>query len=85
MRDLFDQVRVKSKIRVVIGIFLVLLGLIIHLIPLVPGSWVIFIGLEILGIRLMVQDKLKLLCGRTWWGRMVQRMFVKKDCNSGVK
>lgn len=34
------------------GILLVLLGLLALLTPFTPGSWLIFVGLEILGIRL---------------------------------
>jgi len=42
-----------------VGIFLVILGLILHLIPLFPASWIIVIGLELMGIRILVQDKIK--------------------------
>lgn len=41
-----------------IGLILVILGLLIHLIPLMPGGWIIFLGLELMGIRLLVQDKI---------------------------
>lgn len=42
-----------------VGIFLVVLGLILHLIPLVPASWIIVLGLELIGIRILIQDKIK--------------------------
>jgi hypothetical protein len=59
MNEIFEQIKNKSRLRILVGVFFVLFGLLIHLIPLVPGSWAIVIGLEILGIRLLVQDKLK--------------------------
>jgi O-antigen/teichoic acid export membrane protein len=38
---------------------LVIIGLLVHLIPLAPGALIIVIGLEFLGVRLLVQNKLK--------------------------
>jgi hypothetical protein len=59
MNEIFEQIKNKSRLRILVGVFFVLFGLLIHLIPLMPGSWAIVIGLEILGVRLLVQDKLK--------------------------
>jgi len=42
-----------------LGIILVILGLILHLIPFFPASWIIVLGLELIGIRILVQDKCK--------------------------
>lgn len=42
----------------ILGILLILLGIILHLIPLFPAGWIIVLGLELLGIRLLLQDKL---------------------------
>ncbi len=41
------------------GVFLILLGLILHLIPFFPASWIIILGLEFLGIRMLVWERLK--------------------------
>lgn len=41
------------------GIILIILGLILHLIPFFPAGWIIFLGLELLGVRLLLQDKIK--------------------------
>jgi hypothetical protein len=79
MGKIYDQIKERSKLRVVLGLSLVVFGLIIHLIPLVPGSWVIFIGLEILGIRLLVQDKIGRICARCGVS-----MFIPKN-NIGDK
>ncbi|MDP2855680.1 MAG: hypothetical protein Q8N90_00985 [bacterium] len=59
MDEIFEQIKNKKKLRIFAGVFLVIFGLLIHLIPLMPGSWIIVIGLEILGVRLLLQDRLK--------------------------
>lgn len=47
------------KIKKPLGVVLVILGLILHLIPFFPASWIIVLGLELIGIRILVQDKCK--------------------------
>jgi hypothetical protein len=47
----------KSIIKKVIGIILIIVGLIALLTPLTPGSWLALIGLELLGIRKWVFKK----------------------------
>lgn len=41
----------------IIGGILVLIGIGILLTPLTPGSWLIFVGLELLGARLLLFGK----------------------------
>jgi len=41
------------------GIILVIIGFLALITPLTPGSWLIFIGLELLGIRLLFIQKIK--------------------------
>ena len=48
-----------SPTRKVAGIILIILGLLALVTPLTPGSWLIFVGLELLGIHLAVWDRLK--------------------------
>ncbi len=48
----------KHTARKVIGVILVILGVAALLTPLTPGSWLIPIGLELLGLRLLLADKL---------------------------
>ncbi len=50
--------RMWKVLRIVVGIVLILLGLAALVTPLTPGSWLALIGLELLGIRLLVQRKL---------------------------
>lgn len=45
-----------------IGIILIILGLAALVTPLTPGSWLIFIGLEMIGIRILFWEKIK-----AWW------------------
>ena len=47
------------KTRKTAGVFLVILGLLLHLIPLFPAGWIIAAGLELLGIRVLFWDKIK--------------------------
>ena len=59
MEEILKEIRNKTIVRRLVGVFLVLLGLLFYLIPFVPGTWAIVLGLEILGIRLLIQDKIK--------------------------
>jgi predicted branched-subunit amino acid permease len=59
MDEIFAIIKSKTRSRRAMGYFMVSLGLVLYLIPLVPGSWAIIIGLEVLGIRLLVLDKFK--------------------------
>ena len=43
-----------------IGILLVIIGLLALVTPFTPGSWLIFIGLGFIGIRILFLDKIKL-------------------------
>lgn len=46
-------------IKKIVGIILVVFGFIALLIPFFPFAWVGFIGLELLGVRVLFQDKIK--------------------------
>jgi len=48
-----------QKIKKPIGVVLVLVGLVALLTPFTPGSWLIFVGLEFLGLRMVFWDKIK--------------------------
>ena len=50
-----------SKFKKPLGFFLVILGLILHLIPLFPAGWIVVLGLELIGIRILLEDKIKSL------------------------
>lgn len=59
MDEIFIAIRKKSKFRKIAGLSMVSLGLVLYLVPLIPGSWAVVIGLEVLGVRLLVETKLK--------------------------
>jgi len=48
----------KKVTRTVVGVVLIILGLAALLTPLSPGSWLILIGLEFLGLRILLENKL---------------------------
>lgn len=41
------------------GVVLIIIGFLALITPLTPGAWLLFVGLEFLGIRLAAWDKLK--------------------------
>ncbi len=43
----------------IIGILLIIVGLLALVTPFTPGSWLVFIGLEFLGVRILFWDKIK--------------------------
>ncbi len=45
-----------------VGVLCIVLGLLALVTPLTPGSWLVFVGLELLGIRWLAWDKV-----RAWW------------------
>ncbi len=52
---------VKKGLRIVVGVFLLLLGLAALFTPFTPGSWLALVGLEFLGLRVLLRDW---LCAR---------------------
>lgn len=48
----------KKITRKIVGVVLIVLGLLALFTPLTPGSWLIPLGLELLGLRILLQDKL---------------------------
>ena len=49
-----------QKFRKIIGIIFIILGLAALLTPFTPGSWLIFVGLELIGIRFLFREKFSL-------------------------
>ncbi len=41
------------------GVILLLIGIFALLTPLTPGSWLIFVGLELIGVRLLFAERIK--------------------------
>jgi hypothetical protein len=41
-----------------LGVFFIILGFLALITPFSPGSWLILVGLELLGLRFLLEDKL---------------------------
>ena len=61
-------------VKKITGLLLIVAGLVILLTPLTPGSWIIFIGFELLGIRMAIWKKLKM-----WAKNRFQKESSLKD------
>jgi hypothetical protein len=49
------------RLRVATGVFLIVVGLAAFVTPLTPGSWLALIGLELLGVRILIREQAKRL------------------------
>lgn len=63
----------RRVVKKTIGVVLVILGLVALLTPATPGSWLIPIGLELLGVRILLAKKL-LVWGRAYPGGIRQKL-----------
>ena len=54
-----EYIHNRPKIKKVVGVILILVGLAAFFTPLTPGSWLAIIGLELLGVRILFFDKFK--------------------------
>ena len=59
LKTIKEYIRNKPKIKKIVGVILILIGLTALITPFTPGSWLAIIGLELLGIRILFFDKLK--------------------------
>ncbi|MHC4131741.1 MAG: hypothetical protein ACYSSP_06525 [Planctomycetota bacterium] len=69
----------KTIIKKIIGVILIIIGLFALLTPLTPGSWLALIGLEmlgLLGVRLLIERALFLKGKRRQ--RLIQKLKDKK-------
>ena len=48
----------KPNIKVAIGLIFIVIGLIALVTPLTPGAWLMIVGLELLGVRLVIFDRI---------------------------
>jgi hypothetical protein len=67
----------RRALKIVLGILLILIGVLALLTPLTPGSWLALIGLEILGIRILLERKLISLIPHKY-RRKVRDLFKRK-------
>lgn len=67
----------RPKTKKAIGWFLVVVGFIALVAPIIPGAPLIFFGLEVLGLRLILTDKIKIAAEKT--KRFFARTFIEKE------
>ena len=53
------EIKERSLFKKIIGVVLIILGFTLHIIPLFPAGWIILLGFELLGVHLILQDKIK--------------------------
>ena len=44
----------------IIGVLLIIVGFLALITPFIPGSWLIFVGLELLGVRILFWERIKI-------------------------
>lgn len=54
-----DDPKKRTTYKKVIGVLLIIIGVVALVTPFTPGSWLIFVGLEFMGIRVLFWDKIK--------------------------
>jgi hypothetical protein len=67
----------RKPLRIIIGVILIILGLIALFTPFTPGSWLALIGLEYLGLRVLLQRKLLSIIPSKYRDK-VKKLFKKK-------
>jgi hypothetical protein len=67
----------RRVLKIVLGILLILIGVLALLTPLTPGSWLALIGLEILGLRILLERKLISILPHKY-RRKVRDLFKRK-------
>ncbi len=65
----------KRITRILLGVILIILGLMALFTPLTPGSWLALVGLEILGLRVLLRDR---VCA--WAAARPQSRFRRTTC-----
>jgi membrane protein implicated in regulation of membrane protease activity len=64
-------------LKIALGVFLIIIGVIALLTPLTPGSWLALIGLEILGLRIILERKLISILPHKY-RRKVRNLFKRR-------
>jgi hypothetical protein len=64
-------------LKIALGVFLIIIGVIALLTPLTPGSWLALIGLEILGLRIIFERKLISILPHKY-RRKVRNLFKRR-------
>jgi hypothetical protein len=76
LSDSLSLENMRRAFRIILGVVLIILGVAAALTPFTPGSWLAFIGLEILGLRILLQRKFLSLLPKKYRGRV--RILFRK-------
>lgn len=66
----------KNILKKILGVVFIILGFLALITPFTPGSWLILIGLELVGLRILLAGKLRPLTKGKWGGRF--QSFVRR-------
>lgn len=67
----------RKILKIILGIVLIILGVLAAVTPLSPGSWLALIGLELLGLRILVERKFLSLLPQKY-RRKVRNLLKRK-------
>jgi len=67
----------RRSLKIVFGVLLIVLGVLALLTPLTPGSWLALIGLELLGLRILLERKIISIIPHKY-RRKVRNLFKRK-------
>ena len=73
----------RKTLKIVLGIILILIGVAALLTPLTPGSWLALIGLELVGMRIMLERKFISILPHKY-RRRVRHLFKRKAKKSQI-
>ncbi|MEK7089546.1 MAG: hypothetical protein AAB920_01880 [Patescibacteria group bacterium] len=59
LKTIKEYIHNRPRTKRAVGIILILVGFTALITPFTPGSWLAFIGLELLGVRVLLSDKLR--------------------------
>lgn len=69
----------RRVLRIILAILLIVIGLLTLITPLTPGSWLALIGLEILGIRILIQRKFLSFIPEKYHNKVKSLLKIKKE------
>ncbi len=59
LKTIKEYIHNRPRIKKAVGVILILIGLAAFFTPFTPGSWLVIIGIELLGVRILFFDKFK--------------------------
>ncbi|HEY4506081.1 MAG TPA: PGPGW domain-containing protein [Candidatus Paceibacterota bacterium] len=65
-KDRLKRFFAHSKVRKVLGVIFVIIGFVALVTPFTPGSWLIIVGLLILGVRHPLLDRANAIVQKIW-------------------